>query len=597
LQVFICFNEGVITIEYELINPINENYSALEQVLTNRGMAYEDIPHYLNVTNSDNLSPLKLKNIEKAAQIIIKHISNDDARIYVQVDSDCDGYTASAVLLNYLGRQFPSAIEKFSYDFHDGKVHGINTSLIPEGTTLVIAPDSSSNDYDIHQELKEKGIDVVVLDHHLAERESEYACVVNNQLCDYPTKSLSGVGIVYKFCQYLDSICGTAYADDYLDIVGCGIQGDMMNLQDFETHYLVQEGLRRAHLRNPFIKGMAQKNEYQLGTEDLTPMGVSFYIVPLVNAITRVGTQEEKRLVFESMLEWKADELIPSTKRGCKGQLETRVEQALRTCTNVKNRQTKVRDASAAQIESIIEQDNLLSHKLLLIRVRELAVDPGVRGLIANELMSKYKRPVAILSPVETEGELVWAGSARGYERSKLTDFRSFCESSGLVNYATGHNNAFGLAIPDRNFEEFVSWSEEQLKDIEFSPCYKVDFIYSGSTVKAESILEIGDAKALWGQGLEEPLIVIENLPVTRDMVTLMSRDRNPTLKILLPNGIACIKFRSSEEELESLTSNELGCVNMNIIGRAEVNKYFNRVTPQILVVDYEILGRQKYYF
>lgn len=78
--------------------------------------------------------------------------------------------------------------------------------LIPPNTTLVIAPDSSSNDYDIHKALNDSGIDVIVLDHHHADKVSEYACVVNNQLCDYPTKSLSGVGIVYKFCQYLDQV-------------------------------------------------------------------------------------------------------------------------------------------------------------------------------------------------------------------------------------------------------------------------------------------------------------------------------------------------------------------------------------------------------
>lgn len=79
----------------------------------------------------------------------------------------------------------------------------------------------------------------MVIDHHLADKVSEYACVVNNQLCDYPTKSLSGVGVVYKLCQYMDTVCGIAYADDFLDIVGVGLVGDMMDIRDFETHYLV----------------------------------------------------------------------------------------------------------------------------------------------------------------------------------------------------------------------------------------------------------------------------------------------------------------------------------------------------------------------
>lgn len=239
------------------------------------------------------------------------------------MDSDYDGYASSSLLLNYIYTRFPSAINKFIYSVHDTKAHGIDMNSIPDKTTLVIAPDSSSNEEEKHKELADRGIDVLVIDHHHADRESPYACIVNNQLCDYPTKSLCGGGMVYKFCQYLDTLFEDNIADNFLDIVASSLVGDMMDLRDFETHYLVQQGLK--NLRNPFIVGMAMKNEYSLG-KDITPMGVAFYIVPLVNAVTRVGTIEEKILLFESMLEWKAYDMIPSTKRGCKGQQEQRIE-------------------------------------------------------------------------------------------------------------------------------------------------------------------------------------------------------------------------------------------------------------------------------
>jgi single-stranded-DNA-specific exonuclease len=54
---------------------------------------------------------------------------------------------------------------------------------------------------------------VLVIDHHEADRVSEHACIINNQLCDYPTKSLSGVGMVYKFCSYIDRLLNVDYAD------------------------------------------------------------------------------------------------------------------------------------------------------------------------------------------------------------------------------------------------------------------------------------------------------------------------------------------------------------------------------------------------
>jgi single-stranded-DNA-specific exonuclease len=99
------------------------------------------------------------------------------------------------------------------YRIHTGKQHGIILDTIPKDVKLVIAPDSSSNDYDEHKALYERGVDVLVIDHHEADTISEYACIINNQLCDYPTKSLSGVGMVYKFCSYLDELCNVDYAD------------------------------------------------------------------------------------------------------------------------------------------------------------------------------------------------------------------------------------------------------------------------------------------------------------------------------------------------------------------------------------------------
>lgn len=581
--------------DYQLIKPIHDGYSAIEQVLTNRGIKFEDIDHYLNVSESDNLSPLLLKNIESAAKMIFNQLSKDSFHIYVQVDSDCDGYTSAALLLNYIHAVFPSAISHISYSFHDGKIHGINPELIPPETTLVIAPDSSSNDYDIHKALHDKGIEVLVLDHHQAERISEYACIVNNQLCDYPTKSLSGVGVVYKLCQFIDSLlpADQQKADQFLDIVAIGLVGDMMDLRDFETHYLVQTGLNQ--IQNPFIKGMAEKNHYQLGDHP-TPIGVAFYIVPLINSITRVGTMAEKTLLFESMLNWKAFDLVPSTKRGCSGQQETRLEQSLRTCTNVKNRQTRNQDAAVEQVKAIIEDNKLLDHKILLIKLEHPSFDRGITGLIANKLMAEYQRPVALLVEVEEDGKIAWSGSARGYEKSKLNDFRDFCRDSGLVYLAEGHPNAFGFGILDENFDAFLEYADNALKDIEFSPNYKVDFIHSVNNFNPKEILELGNMKNLWGQNVDEPLIAVENVAVTKDMITLMARDRNPTLKIQLPNGVTCIKFKSSEEELDSLFS-ENGCVTINLVGKAEVNKYFNSVTPQLIIQNYEIINRQEYYF
>ena len=584
--------------EYQLITPRipQKNLSAVERVLTNRGIALAEIEHYLHTTDEDILSPQLIANVKQGALILIKHISQNDD-VLIQIDSDCDGYTSAATLINYLNCLFPGFVQNhIYYRIHTGKQHGILPETIPATVKMVIAPDSSSNDYDEHKELIERGIDVLVIDHHEAEKISEYACVINNQLCDYPTKSLSGVGMVYKFCSYIDEVLNVDYADQFLDLVALGMVADMMDLRDFETRHLVTRGLTQ--IRNPYFRGMVDKQSFQL-KDGITPFGIAFYIAPYVNATIRVGAQDEKLMLFESMLDYRGYEQVPSTKRGCKGQTETRVEQACRNCTNIKNRQTKARDASLNIIEHIIEENNLLENKLLVVKLdNEFATDKNLTGLIANQLMSKYQRPVLLLNKTinEEDKTITWEGSGRGYDKSKLTNFREFLLSTNLVMYAEGHANALGVGIREEDFDEFIKVSNTILKDFDFTPSYKVDFIFHNDDMKTSDILEVANLKPIWGQGVEEPLIAIERIKVYKDNVRLMSADKNPTLKITLPNGMSLIKFRSSNEEYENLCS-ELGCVTINIVGKCERNIWNGIINPQVIIEDYEIVSKTEYYF
>jgi single-stranded-DNA-specific exonuclease len=109
---------------------------------------------------------------------------------------------------------------------------------------------------------------------------------------------------------------GTNYAIDYEDLTALAEIGDMMSLKTYETHFIVKDGLQR--IKNPFFVEMMNRQKFQF-EGGITPIGIAFYIVPYINAMTRSGTMEEKILIFEAMLEWRSNEMIPSTKRGCKG--------------------------------------------------------------------------------------------------------------------------------------------------------------------------------------------------------------------------------------------------------------------------------------
>ena len=386
-----------------------------------------------------------------------------------------------------------------------------------------------------------------------------------------------------------------------------GLVADMMDLRDYETRHLITRGL--SQIRNPYFKGMVVKQDYSLKGE-VTPFGVAFYIAPYVNATIRMGTQDEKLMLFESMLDYRGYELIPSTKRGCKGQQETRVEQACRNCTNIKNRQTKARDAALETIERIIKEKNLLENKILVIKLDSFEADKNLTGLIANQLMAKYQRPVLLLNkviedmsmyeldgtPITTREVISWEGSGRGYDKSKFDNLREFLKECEFVTYAEGHANALGVGIYDVFFDNFINYSNQALAEFDFTPCYKVDFIFNGADFKGSDIIEIAELKSLWGQGVEEPLIAIERINLHAGNVTLMSPDKSPTLKITLPNGTSLIKFKSSKEEYETF-STQTGCITINIVGKCERNEWNGIVKPQIIIEDYEIVGEEKYYF
>ncbi len=579
---------------YQLIAPRDEALSAVEQVLFNRGINPKDIEHFKYPSVNDLVNPEKLEHIKDGVAMLISHIERND-KIFIQVDSDCDGYTSSAILINYLNCLFPHYVQtQISYRIHDGKQHGLLTDTIPSDVKLVIAPDASSNDYEQHKELHDRGIDVLVIDHHEAERYSEYACVINNQMCDYPTKSLSGAGVVYKFCSYIDQLLGYDYANDYIDLATVGIIADVMDLRDYEIREIILRGMQG--FRNPLLKAMVAKDKFHFEGKQLTPFNIAWYIAPYINAITRSATEQEKLVVFESMIEYLAYKTIPSTKRGCKGQNETRVEQAVRTCANVKNRQSKAKENASDAVFQTIKDENLLEHKILAIRLDpKYAADKNLTGLIANGLLDLYCRPVLILNKVEEEGKVYWQGSGRGYDKANLGSLRDLLESSGLVQYAQGHAMAFGISIPEENYDALVQYVDEAYKDFDCSPVYSVDLIWDGAKdLSSHAFAEIADEEKIWGKGVEDPLIAIENFRIYGNQLRLFGLDKGkPTLNIQLDDGSSLVKFKSSEEEYELLHS-DLGYVIINAVGTCTRSIWG---IPQFNIQDYEIIGRNDYYF
>lgn len=426
----------------------------LKKLLIDRGIIPENDNEYhqkfFKPTRENMYDPLKLDHMEEGYNLFVKHLAAGN-KFYFVVDSDADGITSSAVMINYMENHLREKYPNFTIDYHipDGKEHGLDTLmniLTPQKNyDIIVLPDSSSNDYEYHKILKDMGYDILVLDHHEAEKYSEDAVVINNQLSkNYPNKSLSGVGVVYKFLQYCDSQFNINEADDYLDLVAAGMCGDMMDLNTLENRYICNYGF--SHLKNFGLRKLVKQQGYSifglatdaltetfLDNAKLTPIQVAFYIAPLINALIRVGTPSEKEILFKSFI--KGDEMVPSTKRGYKGEMETLAEQSARNCANARARQNREKDKALDLLDIQISNDCLDDNKILILNADELDVSNTLTGLCAMGVAADHKKPV-LLGRINNDGYL--KGSMRGRGESELKDFKEFLLKSGYMEYVEG---------------------------------------------------------------------------------------------------------------------------------------------------------------
>lgn len=584
---------------YRLISTPQQGCDAITQVLLNRGIPAKYIKDYIECSPNYQHDAKQLENIEKAAKVLLRHIVAND-KIYVQVDSDCDGYTSAAILINYLYNFFPSTVQNcFSWGVHPDKHHGIREENIAPDVKLVIAPDSSSNEYEIHKRLAAKGIDVIVLDHHHAEIPADDpAIIVNNQFA-YPNKSLSGAGVVYKFCVVLDELLERflkqddfqPYADKYLDLVALGMTADMMDYRNLETRYLIAKGFTQ--VKNPFFSNLAETNAFSM-KDKINHHTVAWFIAPYVNAMSRSGTLEEKYWLFESMLDHLAYTQVQSTKRGFKHMMEPAVDRAIRACQAVKRRQEKGKKDTITIVKDYIEENQLYNHAFMIIPMED-PIDKNLVGLLANQLMALYGRPTFIVNKYQEGDKITWEGSGRAFPQGQIKDWREHMSNNPLVMYAEGHAGAFGCGF--RSLEDigaFVDECDKLMEGVPLEICYDVDFIFRKGDIDVDKkILDLAEQEDLWGQNVNIPKIALEKIPVSRDQLILYSPDSKPTFKIDIPDlNISCIQFNFPVEKYQSLMDafpTDDSTIFLNIIGECSKNVWNGRVSAQLQIQDYSL--------
>lgn len=561
-------------LEYRLIGKNDFEQDIVKNILSNRGIYSSEMSSVLSPTAVNEEPYSLLCNINKASELLIEHMKKN-SNIFIQIDSDTDGITSSIILIKYIKKMFPKS--KITYRMHEGKEHGIILDTVPDNTDLVIIPDAGSNQYEIHKELKERGCDVLVIDHHECEDESQYAIVVNNQLSpNYLNKSLTGAGMAYKVCQALDDKLGKNYAEELLDLVAIGNIADSADSRNLETRYYILKGLDC--VKNPLLKKLFKKQEFSTNGVK-TIQNTQFYINPLINAAIRVGSKKEKDQLIKSFLG--SREKVLYKKRGSAVEESISIQDdTVRVLTNLKNKQKRLVDKATDEIVQKIYQENLLENKILSVNIEGI-LEKNLTGLVANKLADRFKRPVLLARDAQNDEFLI--GSIRGYDKGGVKNFKELLISTGLFEFVEGHANAAGFCIKKNSFNKMNTALNDLLKDIEHKTVLDVDFEIPFKLLKENFILEIGNLRELWGYKLEEPLVAITDIHVSRSEIELIKK-RTTTLKI--SSTQAEFKKQFYKNEFPQLLDESESYV-LNCIGKCKLSAD-NK--PYIEIVDLKVV-------
>lgn len=582
-------NIGVRLMIYKLIEGSqNDKNNIIATVLQNRGIQNPNSYLYLNSSVVQDYNDLE--NMDTAVECFINHYNKRDKIILIP-DEDSDGYTSSAMLYLYiksLDNDYP-----VEYILHSHpKQHGLTSIDLHkfDGSGLAIIADAGTNDSSECNKLIKQGIDVIILDHHDAnyqdesEDEIDYqtaeynnAIIVNNQLSpEYSNKDLSGAGIVYRFLQALDEELWESYADDFLDLCAVGNIADVMDIRNFETRYFINQGI--SNFKNKFLVALAQAQEYSMHGQ-ITVHNIAWYIAPVINSITRIGTLEERELVFRAMIE--QDETFTYDKRGIGLVEENIYDRAARIAKNAKSRQDKQRDKVFNELKDQAD----LNDKVIFLESKQ--AQSGLVGLSAMKLADTLKHPVIVVKEVIKDGELILSGSCRNYDGSPIPNLKDLILKTNSFIFCSGHGNAAGLAIKRENVDDAKNQFAELLKNVDFNPAIPCDFIFDADELDVGFIQTVERYNWLWGTGIKEPKVAVENIVIYRADIHVQGKNFNSVS--FMHNDIKFVQFNMKEDDpllewASAWDGEDNDKISIDVVGTVGVNEYQGVYTAQFII-------------
>lgn len=531
----------------------------------------KEIRSYLYGTLAEIPSPWKMKDMERAVQILQKKITQKK-KIRIIGDYDIDGVTATCILLKGLKRLNANVDTYIPDRVKDG--YGMHEQLIDkaleDGIDTILTCDNGIAAAAEIEYAKKEGLTVIVTDHHdIPFRDTEDGriwiipkadAVVNPKQndCLYPNKNICGAVVAWKLIWALYERLGIDSDEiwDFLELAAIATVGDVMDLQG-ENRIIVKEGLKK--LSSTSFEGLkALICVNNLEGAEITAYHVGFVIGPCINASGRLDTAARSlELLFADNMEdaMKLADDLYDLNQSRKAMTEQGKEQAIQS----------------------IEENNLGKDRVLVVYLPDC--HESLAGIIAGRIREAYNKPVFVL----TKGSDGVKGSGRSIEAYSM--YEELVKCSDLLTQFGGHPMAAGLSMEEKNVELFRRRLNDNctLTEQDLIPKIMIDVPMPISYL-SKKLTEQLKVLEPFGKGNSKPLFAQKNLRAVG--IRVLGRNRNVAKMLLIDeNGIKmdAVYFGEAQEFVDFVQAHDT----ISVTYYPEINVFQGRENLQVVIKNY----------
>ncbi|MGF1764497.1 single-stranded-DNA-specific exonuclease RecJ [Aliivibrio kagoshimensis] len=447
----------------------------------------------------------QLHGISKAVELLAAAIANN-RRIIVVGDFDVDGATSSALSvlsLRLLGSQNVDYLVPNRFEDGYGLSPDVVEQAIARGAQLIMTVDNGVSSIDGVALAKERGLEVVVTDHHLPGDELPMADAIVNpnlQSCSFPSKSLAGVGVAFylmlalrahlrEMNWFAEKAIPEPNLAEFLDLVALGTVADVVAL-DENNRILVHQGLQRIRAGKCragilALIEIANRNPARLIASDF-----GFALGPRINAAGRLDDMSF------------GVELLMCNNIHAARRMASELDSLNQT-------RKEIEQGMKEEAMAICERIQFSDEKALPFGLSLFQRDwhQGVIGILASRIKDKFHRPVIAFAD---GGDGLIKGSCRSVSGLHMRDALDLIDTRnpGLIIKFGGHAMAAGLTIKECDYQRFSAQFDQVVRTILDEDALKGVLLSDGAlTVEEFSIdtAELIRSSGPWGQAFPEP--------------------------------------------------------------------------------------------